>query len=572
MGLGAKRPAPWASLSLAGAWDEAVADTAASTPHVALTRYQRDPVGFLVDVLGVERATLEWSSLPEYARHAWDGSRDPIKAALEAIAAGQWIAVQSGTATGKTFAEAAAILWHCGSFPDSVAVTVATKEAQMVKGVWREVGRLWPRFAQRFPRAELTTLRIRMDPQRGDAWGAWAITAKVTADEQSNTSVQGLHAERLLILCDEMPGIPESIVTALVNTATDAGNVIAGFGNPDNESDPLAKFGRRSGVVSLRVSALDHPNIVTGRTIVPGAVSRGSIQKRADDYGVESPMYGSRVRGIAPKQAADALVHRAWVDAAIVRGVQWAADPKALDGYPKAYGVDPSNSDAGDEAAVARFLGPLCTSVRSKRCPDANALGLEVFLLAQGDEVDPRYIGVDSIGVGAGTVNESRRLYHGGNQFTALNSGAAPSFRATKGADGQGWTGDSNQFLNLRAQMYWQAREDLRKGLVGLPDDPELAEELIMPTYEVRAGKVVIEPKSDVRSRLGRSPNKADAFVYGNWVRPRTKPIPVASASRERDLGLIRREGKLRSDSPVDRMRRQVQQGHAPADQGWKGW
>lgn len=528
-------------------------------------------MGFLVNVLGVAPLSVRWGANPEYRNHAWDGSRDPIAAALESIAAGQWVAVSSGVSTGKTFAMAGALLWHCACFRDGIAVTVATKEDQMAKGVWREVGRMWPAFQAKFPTAELTTLRIRMDPTRGDAWGAWGITAKVSADETSNTSVQGLHAERLLILCDEMPGIPEPIITALVNTATDAGNVIAGFGNPDNESDPLAKFGRRSRVQPIRISALDHPNVVTGRTIVPGAQSRLAVQAMADDLGTESAMYGSRVRGIAPAQAVDALIHRAWCDAAVARGRDWTA-ADALKGYPVAYGVDPSNSDAGDEAAVARFVGPHCTNVRAKRCPDANVLALEVMALAQADDVAPEHIGVDSIGVGAGTVNESRRLYRGAAQFMALNSGASPMVRAQKGDDGAGWSGDANAFLNLRAQMYWQAREDLRRGRIGLPDDADLLNELVMPTYEVRAGKVVIEPKADIKQRLGRSPNKADAFVYANWVRPRTKPAPVIETPRDRDLGLTTVGGKKRPVSPQDIYRREITKGQPSADEWWKGW
>jgi hypothetical protein len=413
---------------------------------------------------------------------------------------------------------------------------VATKEDQMVKGAWREVDRLWAPFQAAFPLAQKSYLRIRMDPERGDAWGAWGITAKPSAGAESNTSVQGLHAENLLILVDEMPGVDQSIITALENTATDPGNVIAGFGNPDHDTDPLAKFGRKAGVLPLRISGLDHPNVVTGRTIVPGAVSRQSIEKRAEDMGVDSAMYKSRVRGIAPEQATDALIHRAWCEQATARWQAWK-EAKAVDGYPKAWGVDPSNSDGGDEAAIARFTGPLCEGVVAAPCPNANDLGAMVLLEVQGHNADPKSIGVDSIGVGAGTVNEIRRLLGGVASCTPLNSGAAAVTRAAKAGDGEGWESDANQFLNLRAQMYWQAREDLRRGRLALPNDPQLIEELITPTYEVRNGKVVVEPKADVKRRLGRSPNKADALVYGNWVRPRTRPTPVIEDAKNKHLG-----------------------------------
>lgn len=565
------KPSPWARVEMHRLYGEVNAESAAnrqSGPQ-PLTQYQHDPAGFFVDVLGVVPESVTWSQSPAYATHQWDGTPDPLIAAAQAVARGQWIAVASGTGTGKTFTEAALFLWHCACWRDGIAVTVATKEDQMLKGVWREIARLWPRFQARFPAAELTHLRIRMDPSRGDAWGGWGITAAVRSGESSATGVQGLHAARLLILVDEMPGVPAPIVTALVNTATDDGNVIAGFGNPDHQADPLAVFGRMKRVQAIRISGLDHPNVVTGETLVPGAVSRSSIQMRADEYGVDSPLYGSRVRGIAPEQAEDALIKRAWVTAAQAR---WADAMAAGMGkrWPIAYGVDPSNSDAGDLAAVARFQGPVCTEVTASRCPDANVLGTRVWLQAHGEDVPPSHIGVDSIGVGAGTVNEINRLAP--EYCAGLNGGAAPIMRVSKLGDGEGWASDANQFRNLRAQMYWQLREDLRRDRIALPPDAELVEELVAPTYEVTGGKVQLEPKDDIRARLGRSPNKADAVVYANWVRPRSVPVGDTPLPRDRDLGMVKDGGKLRPATPGDRFHREHRPAAAQTGRWWDGW
>jgi phage terminase large subunit len=533
----------WIDMDLEDAYAEALALAATEDERPRpMSQYATDPVAFCVDILGVRPETLHWSSLPEYAQHRWDGDLDPLVQALEAIARREWTAIESATGTGKTFLMAAALLWHCGCFEDSITTTVATKEDQMAKGVWREVGRLWPRFQAAFPQAELSTLRIRMDPPRGDAWGAWGITARQTAGEESNTSVQGLHAQYLLILVDEMPGVPASVVTALENTATDPGNVIAGFGNPDADTDPLARFRKKARVKGLRVSGYDHPNVVTGRTIVPGAVSRVSIAQRRDDYGEESPLYKSRVRGIAPAQSAHALIHRAWIDQAVERWRVWRASG-ALTGYPFAFGVDPANSDAGDYAAIARWQGPMCVDITAKPCPNANDLGAAVWEEAVAVRADPRAIGVDAIGVGAGTVNEMSRLAAGGPTCTSLHSGGKAVQRAQKAGEGEGWVTDVNRFHNLRAQMYWQFREDLRNGRIALPPDTQIVEELTQPQYGIRNGRVVVEPKDDIKSRIGRSPNKADALVYGNWVRPRERPLPSATLpdnAEDHDLGLVR--------------------------------
>ncbi len=57
-------------------------------------------------------------------------------------------------------------------------------------------------------------------------------------------------------------------------------------------------------------------------------------------------------------------------------------------------------------------------------------------------------------------------------------------------------------------------REKLEAGELALPPDEQLMDELIAtrwrPTPE---GKVRIEAKEDLKTRLGRSPDKADAVV-----------------------------------------------------------
>lgn len=72
------------------------------------------------------------------------------------------------------------------------------------------------------------------------------------------------------------------------------------------------------------------------------------------------------------------------------------------------------------------------------------------------------------------------------------------------------------QFRNKRAQVWWKFREALEPGLgepVALPPDPELLADLAAPTWKLTPGGILIEDKAAIRSRLGRSPDKADAVV-----------------------------------------------------------
>ena len=73
-------------------------------------------------------------------------------------------------------------------------------------------------------------------------------------------------------------------------------------------------------------------------------------------------------------------------------------------------------------------------------------------------------------------------------------------------------------FINRRAEAWWRFREALNPdqpggSLVALPDDPELRAELSAVQYIPDISKIQIESKIDVKKRLGRSPDKADAVV-----------------------------------------------------------
>lgn len=483
--------------------------------------YQSDMIGWAVDVLGIPRPTLEWSLQPEYQRHQWDGTPDPFVAAAAGLAASKDVGIESATGTGKTFFAAIAELWFLDCWENSLVVTSAPKAAQLELHLWKEIGRLWPRFQRRRPEARLLHLKARIRPgtDEKETWAATGFAAGVGASEESATKAQGFHAEHMLIIIEEMPGMDPAIVTAFENTCTADHNIRLGLGNPDHQFDPLHTFCATAGL-AVRISALDHPNVVTGRVVVPGAVGRRSIAQRERKYGRDSRLYQSRVRGISPAEAVDALVRAAWVTDARKRG-----DPEhpdyaaliALGGGLEALGVDVANSPNGDLGAIARGRGAVCLEVEAKPCPNANLLGLEVAALMRARRILQHHVGVDAVGVGAGAVNELLRL---GITVEALQGGPKP-IGAMLGTEVE-------VYPTLRSQMWWQTRVDLQAGAVGLPpDDDELAEDLLAVKWETKLGKIVVEPKESLVVRLGRSPNKGDAFVYWNWVRPRPELVEV---------------------------------------------
>lgn len=300
-------------------------------PH---TDYQDRPLEWITEHLGVRRETLAWSNNPGYEGHEWDGTEEPMLRILQAVAEGNDVGVESGNATGKTFLLACISLWFLACFEDSKVVTVAPKQAQLLEHVWDEIGGMYERFRQHFPDAELlSTGKLRMKPEAGDreTWAATAFVCGVGASEKVATKAQGFHAEHLLVITEESPGIHPAIMRALLNTQSAPHNFQLSVGNPDFEEDPLHQFCTQPDVEHVRISALDHPNVVTGDpTVVPGAVSRSQVERLRQRYSATPALYKSRVRGVSPEQAFGAVLHQfdparhrqGWTEEAVRKVVQ----------------------------------------------------------------------------------------------------------------------------------------------------------------------------------------------------------------------------------------------------------
>lgn len=115
-------------------------------------------------------------------------------------------------------------------------------------------------------------------------------------------------------------------------------------------------------------------------------------------------------------------------------------------------------------------------------------------------EVGGCLVVVDGTGVGGGVADRLREM---GCNVLGIESAAADKEPA--------------KFINRRAGMWWRAGQAFAEGAVALTDpSEELAGQLTVPTYSfASAGRIKVESKDDIKARLGRSPDHADAYVMG---------------------------------------------------------
>ena len=100
----------------------------------------------------------------------------------------------------------------------------------------------------------------------------------------------------------------------------------------------------------------------------------------------------------------------------------------------------------------------------------------------------------DTGGFGAGWIDGLRRL---GRSPICVGFGAKPN-------DGR--------YFNKRAEMAFECVQWIRRG-GALPESANLLTALTQTTYTFQGDKLLLEPKADLKDRIGFSPHEFDAFI-----------------------------------------------------------
>ncbi len=80
---------------------------------------------------------------------------------------------------------------------------------------------------------------------------------------------------------------------------------------------------------------------------------------------------------------------------------------------------------------------------------------------------------------------------------------------------------DKTRFRRLRDELWWEVRDEFIDGVISIPDDPILIEELSAFHYqEDENGLIKVESKDDLAERGFDSPNRADCIMMRRYYTP----------------------------------------------------
>lgn len=158
-------------------------------------------------------------------------------------------------------------------------------------------------------------------------------------------------------------------------------------------------------------------------------------------------------------------------------------------------GVDVA-SRGSDPYVIARRWGPWFVEHEALKDPDPELLAMKIKRKVQLHNIDAVF--VDGTGGYAGALMLALRnigvscpIYEIGFKCKAV---------------------DELHYENIRAEMWDKMGKCIEKYAV-IPDDIELHRELSCVTYDYKNKRMIIEPKEEIRKKLGRSPDRADAYA-----------------------------------------------------------
>lgn len=193
--------------------------------------------------------------------------------------------------------------------------------------------------------------------------------------------------------------------------------------------------------------------------------------------------------------AEDVLIPPVWIENAV--------NQEGCEGEYKQAGLDVARFGRDKTVYVFRKGGVVMAIKITEKMDTMEVVGwVRPFL----DEDEPEVMEIDVIGIGAGVYDRLNEFEE--YEVEPMNVGMAPTDSETK-----------EKFFNLRAQVFWYLRTLFKpdksgKSQISIPNDPELKKQLGEIRYKYSSErKIKIEPKEEMKKRLGTSPDKADALA-----------------------------------------------------------
>lgn len=465
------------------------------TAHDAIRGWRENPVKMVWDLF--QATPDDWQA---EALRAWaDPSARQKRIAMQACAG-------PGKSTVLAWCGWNGLLCYAdkGKHPKGAAVSI-TRE-NLDTGLWAEMAKWRQRSALLNNAFEQTGTDI-FSRTHPETWRLSARSFPKTADaEQMGKTLAGLHSDFVFYLLDESGGLNPAI-----GRAAEQGLSNCEWGRIVQAGNPLSLDSLLYTSVT-RLRSQWHVIRITGDPNDPRRSNRIDLawaREQVETYGEDNPWVMVYILGKFPPASVNALIGPDDCDAATKR------QPRQEDytWAPRVLGVDCARF--GDDATVlVERQGLVCSPFTKLRNAKTQEIGGRIIRAKTDRGIAAVFI--DNAMAG-GVIDYCELLGH-----------------TLTGIDFAGNALEPHRYYNRRAEMAITAMDYIKAGAM-IQNDPEFIAEACAHTYTFKDGLFLLEPKDLVKKKIGRSPDKFDAYILTHAA-----PVMVDDTlpNRERYPGL----------------------------------
>jgi len=446
-----------------------------------------------------------WRLHPDiFVREVFKVTPDPWQdEILKAFPSKQRIAMKASKGVGKSTLEA----WLAWNFlvtrPHPKIAATSISGDNLRDGLWSEMAK-WRNESELIKNTFVWQKERIFAKDYPETWWMSARQWSKSADPQTvGNTLAGLHADYIMFIIDEAGGFPDAIMASAEAALSSCkeGHIIQA-GNPTHLEGPLYR-------ACTTERNLWHVVEISSDPENPLRSPRVSIEwakEQIAKYGRDNPWVLVNVFGQFPPSSFNALIGPDEIQAAINRRYREIE----FSSFPRILGIDCARF-GDDSSIVFPRQGLQAFNPAQYRNIDGTT-GAEIVLRKWNDwDADAAFID-NTGGFGASWIDNLRRL--------------------GKDPIGVHFSQESldPQYANKRAEMAFKLVEWIKAG-GALPDIPELTKALAQITYTFKGEKLIIEPKQDLKERLGFSPDHMDALMLTFALPVDKKRDPLTNVS-----------------------------------------
>lgn len=418
------------------------------------------------------------------------------------------LAVPASFSVGKTFTAASAVLFFLYNFPPAKVITLAPTWRQVKNLLWRDI-----RKQHKNAVIPLGGTPIMTELSLDEDW--YAIGFSTQDSEDAIEKITGIHSPNVLVVFDQAAGMSDVFWNGAKAILTSQNSYWLALGNTTIYNSKFRRICEEKTVAGLGewdvlpITAYDSPNVIEGREVVPGLVTREWVADM-ETLGEDDPLFRIFCRAEFIPATDLLLIPNKEVTPAFNRTVPLGRALRvgldiARQGTDSTVWTLWSGGQLLDiEGVHGHLTGPVVRKTKS--------------LIAKWEalwDMPVEVVNGDANGLGAGVMD-------------ILEEEGVPIYRCIGSASAD----EEHRFKNFRASQAWNLRDMFLEKRIGmkLPDEVEMtpwkkrAVELLRTalegvTYKIdrTSQKILLADKDTLKKELGHSPDEFDSVIYGAW-------------------------------------------------------